>query len=139
MSAEDQNTTATSADAVMRPPSSSKDGIDITKALSILSDRSNPGESHSHDKEGGCCHGDSIPENAKAMGQTIDMMAQAPSDVVQVSEEERKQEEQRLKEQREKRQKEIREELGSMTVKELLKAVFNTQEGRVATYKEYER
>jgi hypothetical protein len=119
---------------------SSREAIDIHQALSILSDRSNPeNHSSSHDKDGGCCHGASAPQNAKQMGQTIDLMAETKNKEAEISGEEREKEEQRIKEERAKRRWEIHEELNSMTVQELLQAVFKAQQDRVATYKDYER
>lgn len=123
----------------------SQKGIDIQQALSILSDRTNP-ENHStssHEKHGGgCgCHGDSAPQNAKQMGQTIDLLAKKSNEEGQEksSEEERQKEQQRIAEERAKRRQEIQEELKSMTAHDLLQAVFKAQQDRVATYKEYER
>ena len=118
----------------------SSEGIDIHKALEILSDRHSESNasshSHSHGK-GGCCHG--APENAKNMGQIIDLMKIASNKVENSSQEERQKEEQRIKEERAKRRKEIHEQLSSMTATDLLKAVFTSQQDRVMTYKEYER
>jgi len=115
----------------------SSEGIDIHKALEILSDRHSESNasSHSHGK-GGCCHG--APENAKNMGQIIDLMKIASNKVENSSQEERQKEEQRIKEERAKRRKEIHEQLSSMTATDLLKAVFTSQQDRVMTYKEYE-
>lgn len=108
-------------------------GIDINKALSILSARSDPSENtpNKNNDGCGCCHGSEIPKNAKNLGQTIDLLTNN-SGQAEV------QEEQRLEE-RAKRLQRIHEELKSMNIKELLQAVLQAQQDRVATYREYER
>ena len=122
--------------------SSHQNGIDIHKALSILSDRANPdndGGSDSKHSHENCCHGSKAPENAKEMGQTIDLMGSGSAEKVAISEEERQKEELRIKEERAKRREEILKQLNSMKVGDLLRAVLTAQQDRVATYKDYER
>lgn len=129
-----------------QPQQSQQKGIDIHQALSILSARSSgPSESR---PDGGCdcCHGSHVPEDAKSMGQTIDMLAPTstttppsgnetegesssiPSDATTL-----------LQKERTERLEKIRQQLLTMTDKELLQAVIKAQEDRVTTYREYER
>lgn len=107
-------------------------GIDIRQALSILSARSEPSESH---RDGcACCHhGSQVPESAKTMGQTIDLFAPTKS------EKEDHDDVKRLEQERKERLERIRVELNTMTDKDLLQAVLKVQEDRVAAYREYER
>jgi len=118
-------------------------GIDIETALSILSERTKETrDDPSHDHVGGCgchSHGAAIPENLKTMGQTIDLNktpASVPS--ATLSDDDRQKEEARIKAERAKRQEEIQKQLNLMSNKELLQAVLNAQEQRVATYRDYE-
>jgi hypothetical protein len=131
------------------PSNPQPQGIDIETALSILSERTKDARndsSHDHGGSGGGCggchHGASLPENMKTMGQTIDLnkptTTESSSDTV-LSDEERQKEEARIKAERAKRQEEIQKQLNSMSNKELLQAVLNAQEDRVATYRDYER
>jgi hypothetical protein len=115
-------------------------GIDIQQALSILSARSDPSENQPDDRGGGCgcCHGTEIPKNAKNMGQTIDMLAGPDGGPIESPSVEKQAKEQ-LEDERTKRLQKIQTELKSMSDKELLRAVLQVQEDRVATYREYER
>jgi hypothetical protein len=141
-------------------------GIDIRKALEILSARSqvshhhhhhhhhhNPsvgtGDSQQQQQQQQCCGGDTVPDNTIGMGQTIDLLARATTkdkkskesstsssiDDQEVLEEQRK----LLEEERRKRRLEIQNELNAMSVRELLQQVMKAQQGRVATYRDYER
>jgi hypothetical protein len=119
------------------PPSSDlpAKSIDIQQALTILSARTeDPNHTHEYD---GCCHGARAPENAKDMGQTIDMTAPtpvpAPEDIPNEDEEKKRQEE------RVRRRQAIHAELERMKVKELLQAVMKAQQDRVMAYRDYER
>lgn len=109
--------------------------IDIQEALTILSARTeDPNHTHGHD---GCCHGARAPENAKDMGQTIDMAAPTPlpaPEEIMIEEEQQK-----LGEERARRRQEIHVELERMKVRELLQAVMKAQQDRVAAYRDYER
>jgi len=111
-------------------PSSAKDGIDIHKALDILSLRSsgekNSSVDHHHD-----CH-KHAPEGGKAMGQTINLVDNDDSLPTHI-EDQRKD----LQEKRKKREIEIRKRFESMKVLELLNSVMEAQEGRVAAYREF--
>lgn len=110
--------------------------IDIQEALTILSARTeDPNHTHGHE---GCCHGTPAPEDAKGMGQTIDMTAPTPT--TPATEEFPNEEEQKkLQEERAKRRQEIHDEMERMTVRELLQAVMKAQQDRVAAYRDYER
>lgn len=136
------------------PLSSQQQGIDIRQALEILEARNSQGDLHDH-----CHHLPSagcnvnVPEEAKSMGQTIDLNAPSATDesksdlheqkseedqaqaIAEDMEEKRKQ----LQEARKQREEEIRAELETMSVRELLSAVMESQSERVATYKEYDR
>lgn len=111
-------------------------GIDFRQALSILSERSGQSESHRHD---GCdsCHGSQIPELAKFMGQTIDLLA--PTKPTVSGDESIVRDEAALHQERTERLEKIRQQLHTMTNTELLQAVRKSQEDRVTTYREYER
>ena len=131
-------------------------GIDFQQALSILSSRSassepvkNPSR-HIHEKSGGrggSCgcgvHGMELTKDVINMGQTINWMATTegsqsePKASSSSSLEE--QERERQVEERSKRLHKIQTELKSMSNHELLQAVLQVQEDRVATYREYER
>lgn len=122
-------------------------GIDIRQALDILSFRIPHSHGHSHDRShhsGSGCDVN-VPNEAKSMGQTIDLNQatksseeQAQQDAQEIAhslEEKRKQ----LNEAREARESEIRAKLETMTVRELLREVMKAQEGRVMTYRDYDR
>lgn len=72
------------------------------------------------------------------MGQTIDLMTTQSANTDE-SVEDPSARAQRLKEEREERRAQIQEALQSMSTPELLKAVLQAQQGRVATYREYEK
>ena len=154
------------------PPSDSvpPTGINIQQALTILSARSRNRDhlndddvddngnrdptlitdSHSANDGHSCCHGMTVPEHVKTMGQTIDLFAMEPSPYDNDDDDDKKepsierkqkqqQQQQQLEEERAKRRQKLQAELESMTIIELLQAVFRAQQDRVATYKEYER
>lgn len=95
------------------------------------------------------CEGETVPDNAIGMGQTIDLLAPTVTDKKsdessggsssiddqELLEEQRK----KLEEERRKRRLEIQNELNAMCVRELLQQVMKAQQGRVATYRDYER
>jgi hypothetical protein len=72
------------------------------------------------------------------MGQTIDLMAQPKPNPQEESKEEQEKEALRIQHERAKRQAQIQQELNGMTDQELLQAVLNVQQDRVATYRDYE-
>jgi hypothetical protein len=72
------------------------------------------------------------------MGQTIDMLAGPDGGPIESPSVE-KQAKERLEDERKKRLQKIQTELKSMSDMELLRAVLQVQEDRVATYREYER
>jgi hypothetical protein len=117
-------------------------GIDIKEALKILSARSSSqsGDSESKKENDGydCYHGTQLPDNAKTMGQIIDLLGkQATQFDVEASKQ--KQEQQKIQRQRAERHEKIQQELNSMSETKLLQAVLKAQEDRVKTYREYER
>jgi hypothetical protein len=110
-------------------------GIDVQEALSILSART--ADSSSSKAEDGCgCHGTKPPENAKNMGQKIDLLARKETGNEQ---EEQKISEEKIQQERAKRHEEIQKELNNMGNSELLQALLKAQEDRVKAYQEYER
>jgi len=131
-------------------------GIDIHQALSILASRVECSENHHHDDHHHHHGKEGIPEFAKSMGQTIDLYQPTPTTTTasttdskedskatpptKRSEEEQQQQQHLLQvEERKKRLLLIEKELKAMSDKELLQAVLQVQEDRVATYREYER
>jgi hypothetical protein len=130
-------------------------GIDIQKALDILACRSSS-SSHDHDHEhrhehstlsssSGCHSHPTANELLKSMGQTIDLtqttqtMSGLPENASAQDEEDegkRKQEEDQ-RQQKEQRAQQLLVELKSMSIKELLQTVFETQQQRVVTYQGY--
>jgi hypothetical protein len=124
-------------------------GINIHKALGILAARSSIGHdhSHSHSNDGGC-HAYQT-EDKRFMGQTIDLESPTtrsgattaqPQTTVEQQQQQQKDTEAIRKEQEAKRQqraKELEAKLKSMSVKELLQTVIETQQQRVSTYTEY--
>lgn len=125
---------------------SSQQGIDIRDALAILSERS--GEEHSHSENGGpgCHH--HAPKGTETMGQTINMneSEEKPASQMEESNDDNDNNDQDVQAQQEqldkdraKRRIEIEEQLQSMTLKELLHAVMDAQQSRVATYRDYEK
>jgi hypothetical protein len=131
-------------------PSSGRslEGIDIGKALDILSSRNSHDYHHSHDDHshhpGPGCHVN-VPEEVKYMGQTIDLNQESISSVEQAQKEveeishsiEVKRE--KLGQARWNREIEIRAKLESMSVGELLHAAMEAQESRVSAYRDYDR
>jgi Tfp pilus assembly major pilin PilA len=125
---------------------SSKQGIDIRDALEILSARSSEEHSHSENGEPGCHH--HAPKDANTMGQTLDMneTENQPASIMDESNDDNDNsdqdvqvQQQQLDEERAKRRIEIEAQLQSMTLKELLHAVMDAQQKRVATYRDYEK
>mmetsp|Transcript_11238 Transcript_11238/g.12872 ORF Transcript_11238/g.12872 Transcript_11238/m.12872 type:complete len:256 (-) Transcript_11238:12-779(-) len=112
--------------------SSKGDGINIQKALEILSLR----EGNSNVDHNGECH--IIPEGGKEMGQTIHLVDTTAattstnnlSNFIQ-------DEKHNLQEKRKKREIEIRKRFESMKITELLHSIMDAQEGRVRAYREY--
>jgi hypothetical protein len=119
---------------------SSRHGIDIRQALDILSSRTSHDHSHEHGNEQAACHG-SATDEARAMGQTIDLNAPArdPSTLPAASAQSMDEAKQELDEARKARGEEIRAHLQSMSIKDLLQAVMEAQRERVATYRVYDR
>lgn len=112
---------------------SSSEGIDIVKALGILSLRS--GDDHEHTHDHGDCH-NHVPEGGKTMGQSIDM-AKSEEDakaIVESMENQRRE----IANARRKRGAEIQATLESLTIRELLTEILAAQSARVAAYREYD-
>jgi len=137
--------------------SQNKEGIDIRKALEILSARSSSGHDHPHDGQHNdenqlagdsidsnnqtqcACHKDrSAPADGKNMGQVIDLDATASSEVVSQQHKTLEAVKQQLAQERSQRQAEIEKRFNSMTTRELLQAVLETQQQRVVTYRTYD-
>jgi hypothetical protein len=139
MEPEDSSSTATAAE-----PKMMMTGIDIQKALDILADpssqKSHDHDHHDHSASSGGCHDhqqtDDLSSLLKSMGQTIDLAAQTPVPQQKndaQDEGKKAEDEQRRKE----RAAQLLAELKSMSVKELLQTVLETQQQRVATYQGY--
>lgn len=109
-------------------------GIDIRQALEILSLRSSEPHTHSPTENGdraGCHH--SAPKEASQWGQQIDLGGE---DITDESVEARRE---KLEIERAKRRIEIEEKLNSMSVKDLIGCVINSQHQRVVSYRTYDR
>lgn len=126
-------------------PAQPQKGIDIRQALDILSSRASNDHVHGHyhSSHDGCCM--NVPEEAKVMGQTIDLNQQsnfsealAHREAQELSQSLEKTQKQ-LEELRGEREIDLRAKLESMSIRELLQTVVATQEGRVLTYREYDR
>lgn len=132
--------------------SSEKDGIDITKALDILSVRASEQEDGVKvPGEPGC--GCAVPPSAKSMGQTINLCGETnPKEEdresslelrarceAQVLQKELNDKEKDLEQTRKARRQEIQLKLESSSVSELLTALMEAQSKRVSTYREYDR
>ncbi|CAB9505473.1 expressed unknown protein [Seminavis robusta] len=129
------DSSAPSAAPAVAPAPSKQTGIDIQQALDILSDRS------PHDHSG--CHAHQT-DQLKSMGQTIDLNNNSTSEQNNNNNNEnddpdqkQQQELEDLEQRRKERAAQLQEELKSMTVKELLQTVLETQQQRVATYQGY--
>ncbi|KAG7356369.1 DNA repair REX1-B [Nitzschia inconspicua] len=137
------------------PAAKQQTGIDIRKALEILSTRTphshapHDHDDSSHDEKMGCCgiHGDELSEDLKQMGQTIDMLGQAtPSaaaTTIQTSHEREAQEASEIQEQQKEKvaqhKKELAASLKGMTqTSDLLRVLLRAQEDRVKTYQTYD-
>ncbi|KAG7356725.1 DNA repair REX1-B [Nitzschia inconspicua] len=138
------------------PAAQQQTGIDIRKALEILSTRTpHSHASHDHDnsrdaEKMGCCgiHGDEMSENLKQMGQTIDMLGQAapPSTAaatIETSHERQAQEAREIQEQQKEKaaqhKKELAASLKGMTqTSDLIRVLLRAQEDRVKTYQTYD-
>jgi hypothetical protein len=128
-------------------PSRGAQGIDIRQALEILSSRSAHSHDDHHDQNNdidGSCH-EHVPDEAKAMGQTIDLMTSAGGREEELNEDAsgaaapgHEQDMEEKKKARRKREVAIKEKLQSMNVTDLLGAVMEAQSERVATYREYD-
>jgi hypothetical protein len=115
----------------------SSQGIDVQRALEILSQRSADDSTHSHSEHQhtiGCVHHAS--EATQSLGQQIDLNPQERS----FYEEEAsvKAQQRQLNEEREKRQAELHAKLEAMPVRELVQAVLEAQQQRVQTYRTYD-
>jgi hypothetical protein len=120
--------------------SSSQNGIDFRQAFEILASRQEQQNDSRHDRENhvhtGVCH-HATPENGVSMGQVIDLASVGKEDK---NEDERmKAAQQQLQEERAKRKIQLQEKLSSMSIRELLNSLFEAQQQRVVTYKEYEK
>lgn len=137
------------------PSATATNGIDIRQALDILADRTscshknstdilNKGHSSSENSDRGCggCtlsnnnHGGELPNEAKSMGQTIDLNL-TTKEKNHPSATTAKEEKQLGKERTERLQK-IRVQLQHMTFVELIQAVLQAQQDRVLTYKVFD-
>jgi hypothetical protein len=129
-------------------------GIDIHQALSILSSRSEQQQQQQQQTPSGnqptsrcgCFHGImDIPDTAKTMGQSINMLAgpvaagEGPRPKSPESSIEQENERLRVAEQHQQQLQKIQSELKSMSNKDLLRAVLRIQEDRVVTYRDYEK
>lgn len=121
-------------------------GIDITKAMAVLSERSRlstNGGNRAQDGEGcPCCLGTAIPERARKMGQRIDLSDQLKTtgnSAAEGNQSPLNADLQQMQNKRESRLTQIKQELNSMADIELLQAVLRTQQDRVATYRTFER
>ena len=123
----------------MTDEEASQKGIDIRKALDILSARSAQPDSEHHTHTDGCCHThpDEVPTNAKSMGQTIDMLRENHAEVDEKAVEEAEALQKRVQEEREKRKLEMEQKIRSMSVKELIQCILEAQEQRVRAYTVY--
>lgn len=161
MDHHNDETTTSTTQSTTEMESVPQNGIDIRKALDILSARSHPPPSSSVDRRHlhatpgafssslGCpdCAGTKIPEEAKAMGQTILLHDEATKSGVSVSsnstvakdDDDLEEKRRALAEERSKRQEEILAQFQSMSVAELIQAVLGAQRERVATYREFDR
>lgn len=121
-------------------------GIDIRQALDILASRNSRAHSlehsHAHGNDQAACHM-SATDEAKAMGQTIDLnsletdpSASSQVEMMAQSVEETKQ---KIGKARKAREGDIRAHLQSMSIKDLLQAVMEAQRERVATYRDFDR
>lgn len=115
------------------------EAIDIHKALDILSLRTqhNHGlDDHNDQHEGSIgCH-THVPDGGKSMGQSIDL-TQTNEEAKAIAESMAEQR-QALERERQERKIEILSKLETMTIRELLAAVLEAQEGRVETYRVYD-
>eukprot|EP00980_Cylindrotheca_fusiformis_P011796 scaffold2816_cov121-Cylindrotheca_fusiformis.AAC.12 len=108
------------------------EGIDIQKALAILSAR----KTDPSDSDDGCgCHGTRAPDDAKNLGQEIDLFGERSSRNAQ---EEQKVDEEKTQKERAKRKEDILNELKGMSLAELLRTLLKAQEDRVKAYNEFE-
>mmetsp|Transcript_26674 Transcript_26674/g.55567 ORF Transcript_26674/g.55567 Transcript_26674/m.55567 type:complete len:268 (+) Transcript_26674:159-962(+) len=129
--------------------STSRNGIHIEDALSILSDRAKGGGDNISSGS------NSIPDELKAMGQQLDITGQMDFAKINCScslkgetresateapdnnlEDDRHK---AMKEARIKRTAEIQGKIDSMTISEALETIFQAQQERVATYKTFEK
>lgn len=127
-----------------------RSGIDIQRALDILADRSGCGNDHS--KTHGCHnHADdhnhaATAEDLKSMGQTIDLFNdetgddEKNSDITEAEKHAKAEAAKKVQEeQRNERMEKMKAKLQSMTVKELLQTVMETQQQRVEIYQGYNK
>ena len=121
------------------PTPPSQKGIDFRKALEILSMRSAEDSASTKGNDENSTRGKSSGLNgAKPMGQVIDLFGNDKAtgcDSSEVQEKKRK----KMEEERIKRRSEIEQKLQSMSAKDLINAVLEAQQQRVATYRTFER
>jgi len=108
--------------------------IHVQQALEILARRSEEGRDASENQ---CpCGKLEIPEGARKMGQTIELMAAGITPPTEMMDEK---EHKKVAQEREDRKVELKEKLGTMSTKQLLQTVLDVQEQRVATYRTFDR
>ena len=146
---------ATTATAAAVASSINQSGIDIQRALDILSTRSTcSGNDDHHSPTNGCHHHHAndpnqaaTPEELKSMGQIIDLFEDkdqsnngSDNDITEPEKsakaEVAKQEQEK---QRQVRMEQMMAKLESMTIKELLQTVMQTQQQRVEVYHGYNK
>ena len=115
----------------------SEKGIDIRKALEILSTRSAEPHSHPENGDGGCHH--NAPKAAIQWGQRIDLEGDTEDSHKDTTDESIEAQREKLEGERAKRRVEIEEKLNSMSVKDLLGCVIQSQHQRVASYRTYNK
>lgn len=132
-----QATSGTGHCAIAKPEKQT--GIDVQKALDILNDRSSCHGCHDHPHSEVCRTHQT--DDLRSMGQTIDLASMAESSNEETSATRSSADMESLRGQQEKNKREwlerIQVELKSMSVKELLQTVVDTQQQRVATYQGY--
>jgi hypothetical protein len=147
------------------PMSDRTKGIDFHQALEILSARASSSSSSlpaSNDEEENrsrpqdaaatatpssscpcCSQPSSLPDSVKNLGQVLDLYASSSSEndgsPSLPSAQDLKAEQQQLDATRRRRQEELRRELQQMSIPDLLRAVLQAQQQRVAAYRSYDR
>jgi|FLMP01.1.fsa_nt_emb hypothetical protein len=110
--------------------SSAKPGIDFHKALAILSDRSSQKtEEHKDESSGGCsCHAPA-GDLTSQMGQVIDLQGSSAGTAENSEVAKRKVE----------RKQDLQDRIRRLSTRQLLQAVLEAQQQRVAAYRDYDR